>query len=38
MKNKLDIAVGSFQQFTQGHLNMINEGEAPYILKNNIKK
>lgn len=38
MKSKLDIVVGIFQPFTQGHLNMINEGEAPYILKNNIKK
>ena len=38
MKKKLNITVGRFQPFTQGHLNMINECEAPYILKNNIKK
>ena len=27
------MVVGIFQPFTQGHLNMINEGEAPYIVK-----
>lgn len=32
MKKKLNITVGRFQPFTQGHLNMINEGEAPCIV------
>ena len=32
MKKKLNMAVGRFQPFTQGHLNMINEGEAPCIV------
>ena len=29
---KLNIAIGRFQPFTQGHLNMVNEGEAPCII------
>jgi len=29
---KLNIAIGRFQPFTQGHLNMVNEGEAPCIV------
>ena len=32
MKNKLNMTVGRFQPFTQGHLNMVNEGEAPCIV------
>lgn len=31
-KQKLNIAIGRFQPFTQGHLNMVNEGEAPCIV------
>jgi len=29
---KLNIAVGRYQPFTQGHLNMVNEGEGPCIV------
>ena len=29
---KLNICIGRFQPLTQGHLNMINEGEAPCIV------
>lgn len=29
---KLNIAIGRFQPFTQGHLNMINEGDGPCII------
>jgi hypothetical protein len=32
MANKVNITIGRFQPFTQGHLNMIIEGEAPCIL------
>lgn len=32
MKQKLNMTVGRFQPFTQGHLNMVNEGEAPCIV------
>lgn len=32
MKKKLNMAVGRFQPFTQGHLNMINEGEELCIV------
>ena len=32
MKKNLNMTVGRFQPFTQGHLNMINEGEAPCIV------
>lgn len=32
MANKTNIAIGRFQPFTQGHLNMIMEGEAPCII------
>lgn len=32
MKQKLNMTIGRFQPFTQGHLNMINEGEAPCIV------
>ena len=32
MKKKLNITVGRFQPFTQGHLNMINEGEELCIV------
>lgn len=32
MKKKLNMTVGRFQPFTQGHLNMVNEGEAPCIV------
>lgn len=32
MKKKLNMAVGRFQPLTQGHLNMINEGDAPCIV------
>ena len=31
-KQKLNIAIGRFQPFTQGHLNMVNEGEGPCIV------
>lgn len=31
-KQKLNISVGRFQPFTQGHLNMINEGESHCIV------
>ena len=31
-KQKLNIAIGRFQPFTQGHLNMVNEGEAPCLV------
>ena len=33
MKKKLNMTVGRFQPLTQGHLNMINEGDAPCIEK-----
>ena len=29
---KLNITIGRFQPFTQGHLNMVNEGEGPCIV------
>lgn len=29
---KLNMTIGRFQPFTQGHLNMVNEGEAPCIV------
>ena len=29
---KINMTIGRFQPFTQGHLNMINEGEAPCII------
>lgn len=29
---KLNMTIGRFQPFTQGHLNMINEGEGPCIV------
>ena len=29
---KLNITLGRFQPFTQGHLNMVNEGDAPCII------
>lgn len=32
MAKKLNMTVGRFQPFTQGHLNMVNEGEAPCII------
>ena len=32
MTNKINIAIGRFQPFTQGHLNMIIEGDAPCIV------
>ena len=32
MANKTNITVGRFQPFTQGHLNMIIEGDAPCIV------
>lgn len=32
MANKVNIAIGRFQPFTQGHLNMIIEGDAPCIV------
>lgn len=32
MKKKLNITIGRFQPMTQGHLNMINEGDAPCIV------
>ena len=31
-KQKLNMAIGRFQPFTQGHLNMINEGDGPCIV------
>lgn len=31
-KQKLNMTIGRFQPFTQGHLNMVNEGEAPCIV------
>lgn len=31
-KQKLNMTVGKFQPFTLGHLNMVNEGEAPCII------
>jgi nicotinamide mononucleotide adenylyltransferase len=31
-KQKLNLAIGRYQPFTQGHLNMVNEGEAPCIV------
>lgn len=31
-KQKINMTVGRFQPFTQGHLNMINEGDAPCII------
>lgn len=32
MTNKVNITIGRFQPFTQGHLNMIIEGNAPCIV------
>lgn len=32
MANKINITIGRFQPFTQGHLNMIIEGDAPCIV------
>lgn len=32
MANKVNITIGRFQPFTQGHLNMIIEGDAPCIV------
>lgn len=32
MVNKVNITIGRFQPFTQGHLNMIMEGELPCIV------
>lgn len=32
MANKVNITIGRFQPFTQGHLNMIMEGELPCIV------
>ena len=32
MANKINIAIGRFMPFTQGHLNMIIEGDAPCIV------
>ena len=29
---KLNMTVGRFQPFTQGHLNMLNEGEASCVI------
>jgi len=29
---KLNLTIGRFQPFTQGHLNMVNEGEGPCIV------
>jgi len=29
---KLNLTIGRFQPFTQGHLNMVNEGEAPCVV------
>lgn len=31
-KTKINIAIGRFQPFTKGHLNMVLEGEAPCII------
>jgi len=31
-KQKLNIAIGRFQPFTKGHLNMVNEGDGPCIV------
>lgn len=31
-KKKLNMTIGRFQPFTQGHLNMVNEGDAPCII------
>lgn len=31
-KQKINMTLGRFQPFTQGHLNMVNEGEAPCII------
>lgn len=31
-KQKLNLAIGRYQPFTQGHLNMVNEGDAPCIV------
>ena len=31
-KQKLNMTIGRFQPFTQGHLNMVNEGEGPCIV------
>lgn len=32
MKKKINMTVGRFQPFTKGHLNMVNEGEAPCVV------
>ena len=32
MKQKINMTIGRFQPMTQGHINMINEGEAPCIV------
>lgn len=32
MSQQINIAIGRFQPFTQGHLNMITEGELPCIV------
>ena len=31
-KQKINLAIGRYQPFTQGHLNMVNEGDAPCIV------
>jgi len=31
-KQKLNMTIGRFQPFTQGHLNMVNEGDGPCIV------
>ena len=31
-KQKLNMTIGRFMPFTQGHLNMVNEGEGPCIV------
>ena len=31
-KQKINLAIGRYQPFTQGHLNMVNEGNAPCIV------
>jgi len=31
-KQKINMTLGRFMPFTQGHLNMVNEGEAPCII------
>lgn len=31
-KQKINLAIGRYQPFTQGHLNMVNEGEGPCIV------